>query len=406
MPSGSPSFLKTALGFLPFWFYVLLYKFGAGIHYSMIAVLGAQVLPLWAVGLAMALASGIQLVLDIPAGFLLERYGYIRMLRITTLCFVAAAGALLLGLTPATYLLSVGLSAFGWLFFTPGIEAYLMAHGPVPIIGRLFGLQRAMEGAGIVLALLGLPYFVELSPRVIGLVMLYPILGALAALAIGERSRLPTFLPKTTRAKRHAAQAGWQELCAAFRRLHPVGTALGLYTLAVATFYGTVWFVLPLLIDDGVASDVLSAGMTMLEFAVIISGMTIARFADSSKKKTASVCGMALVVVFALLLGATIRPVFIAICFFLSMADELVRTTLWAWLDAKAAGGRHHGIITGTVTFLEDLGWMLGPAAAGLLFTPLGAFLTLHVGGIFLTLCIILTVFLLLSAKHAGYRNA
>lgn len=400
MPFAKTSLLKTATTFLPFWFYIILYKFGAGIHYSMVAVLGAQVLPLWSVGFCIGFGSLIQLALDIPAGFLLERYGYIRMLRLTTVCFLLAGAVLLVGLTPITFLLSVIFSAFGWLFFTPGIAAYLLAHGPVSIIGRLFGVQRAAEGFGVGLALLGLPFFVALPAPALGLVIMYPLLGALAALAIGERYNMPTFLPKTARVKRHAIQAGLKEIVAAFRRLHPVGTIMGMYMLSVAGFYGVIWFVLPLLINQGIVPATLSAGMTVLEFAVIITGFTIARLADHRNKKSTLAVGLVAVALLSLLFGKIFAPVFILLCLLLSSSDEMVRITLWAWLDAKAAGGRHHGVITGTVTFLEDLGWMIGPAAAGLLYAALGPIMTLHIGAVLLALSAVCCIFLVIPAKN------
>ncbi len=386
MPSAKLSFRENFATFSPLWFYIILYKFGAGIHYSMIAVLGSQVLPLWAVGLAVSYASLIELLCDIPAGFILEKYGYLRMLRITTVLFICAGGILLFGLTPLTYFLSITLGAFGWLFFTPGINAYLLAHSPVPIFGRLYGVMRASEGSGIMIATLGLPFFVHLPVQTLGLIIIYPLIGALTALMVGNHYHMPNTLPPVTTTKRQAFRAGLQEIRASFHHLHPAGTILGIYTLSIASFYGVVWFIFPLLIEAGTTPRILSASMTMLEFAMIIAGFTIARFADSTNKKVLILAGLGVVSVMSALLGLTFHPILIAICFALSFGDELLRTTLWAWLDAKADKNQHHGVVTGVINFLEDAGWMIGPTAAGFLLATVGASATLRIGGLIVLL--------------------
>ena len=399
MLSASATFSKQATTFSPLWFYIVLFKFGAGIHYAMIAVLGAQILPFWLVGLCVSYASLIELVCDIPAGFFLEKYGYLRMLRLTTILFLCAAGALLFGLTPLTYFISITFGAFGWLFFTPGINAYLLAHGAVPIIGRLFGILRASEGAGIMFATIGLPFFVRLPVPLLGLVMMYPLLGALAALAIGTRFHMPSTLPKKIQTKQAAVKASFREIQSAFRHLHPVGTALGLYMVCIATFYGFIWFIYPLLINAGTAPEVLSASMTMLEFAMIIAGFTVARLADSARKKQLIFAGLGIVTAMSVLLGFTFHPILIALCFVLSFGDELVRTTLWAWLDAKAEKNEQHGVVTGVINFLEDLGWTLGPTIAGFLFASMGASTTLRIAGVIMVVSAFTTLALLIPAS-------
>jgi predicted MFS family arabinose efflux permease len=99
-------------------------------------------------------------------------------------------------------------------------------------------------------------------------------------------------------------------------------------------------------------------------------------------------------------LGFTTAPVLIGICFFLSFFDELIRTTLWAWLDAQADKNQQHGIVTGVINFLEDLGWTIGPAVAGFLFASGGASTVLRIGGVLMILVAFIVVALLASAKQ------
>lgn len=401
MPSANAPVSKTIAAFAPLWFYIVLYKFGAGIHFAMIAILGARVLPLWIVGLSVAYASLLKLALDVPAGFFLERYGYLRLLRLTTLLFIGAGGVLLFELTPLTFFLTITLGALGWLFFTPGINAYLLSHGPAPIIGKLFGILRASEGAGVMLALIGLPLFVQLSTPALGLIILFPLIGSLGALAIGRRFRMPSTLPEVLSSKIQIQRAGYKKIRTAFAHLHPVGTALGVHMLCVASFYGIIWFVFTLIIEEGTAKGVLSASMAALEFATIISGLTIARFVDSGKKKSLIIIGLAGLATTTAFLGTTLAPLLILICLLFSFSDELVRITLWAWIDERAPEEQHHAIVTGVISFLEDLGWAIGPAIAGIFLASSGAPAVLRLGSLIILIGVLIILWLMRYAEVA-----
>ncbi|MEK7108179.1 MAG: hypothetical protein AAB898_00745, partial [Patescibacteria group bacterium] len=108
------------LTFAPFWVFLVLYKFGGSLHYTLLAPLGEMVLPLWAVGTLIGIGSIVQLILDVPAGRLLDRFGYLRFLKITSFIFLFAGFAILFHLTIITFVISLYLATFGWLFFGPG----------------------------------------------------------------------------------------------------------------------------------------------------------------------------------------------------------------------------------------------------------------------------------------------
>jgi MFS family permease len=88
---------KIFFKFIPFWIFLILFKFGAGLHYVLMPVFGERVFPVWVVGLLIGGASLIQMLCDVPAGKLLDRYGYRRLLIVTTTAFIVAAIALLSG---------------------------------------------------------------------------------------------------------------------------------------------------------------------------------------------------------------------------------------------------------------------------------------------------------------------
>jgi len=51
----------------PFWVFLAMFKFGAGIHFTLLSPLGEQVMPLRIVGILIGLGSMVQLIFDIPA---------------------------------------------------------------------------------------------------------------------------------------------------------------------------------------------------------------------------------------------------------------------------------------------------------------------------------------------------
>src|SRR6185312_16650905 len=159
---------KTFLRFLPFWIFLVFFKFGGGLHYSLVSPLGERVLPLWIVGLIMGGGSIVQFMLDVPAGHLLDRYGYRKLLKLTTFVFIFAAVCYIFDFTLVTYLLSMVISTFGWLFFGPGVNAYILSHAPKEYAGRFMSLRDVSGSIGIVLSSAVLPFVVLFTPQVMG----------------------------------------------------------------------------------------------------------------------------------------------------------------------------------------------------------------------------------------------
>lgn len=407
MSSTSTSFPKIAGRFLPLWFFVFLFKFGAGIHYSLITVLGAQILPLWIVGLCVGGASFIQLLLDVPAGFMLERYGHLRMLRFSTVCFLLAGGSLVLGLSPATYIATVVFSALGWLFFGPGIAAYLLTHGPVATMGRLTALRRMCEAVGITCALLGLEHFSALPVTLIGLVIIYPFLGALAALIIAQRHPVPTVLHKEARNRRIVATTPGRTIYTIARQLHPVGTVLAVHTFAASVFYSMIWFLFPLIIIQSSTPGILSVALASLDLTVLVVDMPIGTLVDRYSKRPLVVLGMVVMAVAAITLSQTMTILVVLLAILLSLGDEIAIIALWAWLDQRTSKVHHEGIVAGTLTFVEDIGWSTGPVLAGILAGILTASATLLVGSIILASGAVFSIIMLFGTKArlGGHRH-
>lgn len=403
MSSASSSFIKTAGRFLPLWFFLLLFKFGAGIHYSLAAVLGAQILPLWIVGICVGTAAFIQLALDVPAGFMLERYGNRRMLRVSTVAFLLAGAVLLFGLTPATYVASIFFSALGWLFFSPGVSAYLLTNGPVALMGRLTAVRRMCEAVGITLALIGLQYFSTLAAPFVGLLIIYPFIGALISLGIAPNNPVPTILHKDTHSRRAVAMTPFATLHNVIQQLHPVGTVLGIHTFAVSMFYSMVWFIFPLLVVNSATPMTFSFALASIDFAVLIVDLPIGMIVDRFSKRPVILCGMAVMSAAALLLSQPLGILIILLTALVSVGDEMASIALWAWMDKRTARIHHEGIISGGIVFLEDIGWCIGPILAGTLASTAATSTPLLVGGTVLLTSTILSSILLFGAKQDAH---
>src|SRR3989344_9452066 len=159
---------KLFIKFLPFWIFLVLYKLGGALHYSLISPLGDRLLPLWIVGILMGGGSVVQLLLDVPAGRWLDRFGYLRLLKVTTFIFLFAGIALIFNLTLATYLISLTAATFGWVFFGPGVNAYVLSQSPKQNAGKFISFRDIFGSTGVFLSSAILGFVLTFSPKSMG----------------------------------------------------------------------------------------------------------------------------------------------------------------------------------------------------------------------------------------------
>lgn len=396
------TFAKTAWRLLPFWLFIVLFKFGAGIHYSLFAAIGARFLPVWEVGLIVGGMVIVQLVLDVPAGFLIDRFGPLRLLRVSIFCFLIAGVALLFPLSLTTYGVSAVFSELGWLFFLPGITTYLLSHGTPKVIGRLLSLKTATEGLGITLALLGMTWFVHFPTPVIGMLMMYPLLGALAILIIAPRFPHDHYvLDETLHARRRAKAAGLKTIFSALRALAPASWLLAGNVFCVSTIYAMFWFIIPILISRDVHPQILNGGMIILDAAAIVTGYWIGKIVDASPRRIIVLFGCLLIAVSTAFLGFSLSGLFLLFSFLLTTGDSFASLGLWAWLDDKDKTHKDDGVAIGAITLMEDVGWTIGPVLAGLLFPLIGTGPMFLLGAIPLFFLVII----ILSVKNHRRRK-
>lgn len=361
----TPSYIKSLL---PFWLFVLFFKFGAGLHYTLLSTLGSQVLPIWIVGLCIGGASLLQLIFDVPTGYLLDRIGYMRLLRLGTFVFVLGAAVLFFGLTPATFLATLVLSEFGWLIFGPGADAYVLSKVPAHASGTYLGFFHAVLAAGIVLASAVLAVVLES-----GIPIIAGTLFSILFIAFVFSWNTPDEA-SATRGKRNARHQHilrrhvFRNAFAAFKSLNPASTLLVLQNLSSSIFYGAIWFTVPLILVNQAQSGLLGLSLGVFDLAVVLLGSFLGKLADRYNQKRLVLAGLLLFALAGSAIGFHLDVWFIVLGFLATAGDEMSSVSLWTWLDRLDAKHTDDGLVSGTIVLFEDLGWTIGPALAGVLF--------------------------------------
>jgi len=359
--------------FLPFWIFMIFFKFGGGLHYALVSPLGEKLLPLWVVGLVMGGGSIVQFLLDVPAGKILDRWGYRRFLAITTAVFLLAAICYMFGLTMVTYILSMILSTFGWLFFGPGTNAYALSHATHHNAGRFMSLKDMFGSLGIVLSTVALPFALLMSPQLIGVVLFALLAIALVAMMLAPRDTMKATAETKIGAQHHYIRR--HALSSAVRmmtRLNPASGMLLASGMAGGIFYGAVWFAVPLVMAGQANSEALGFGLGIFDFSVIVLGWLLGTLADRANKRRLVFAGLLLFAVAAAATGMDFSWLFLLFGFLATTGDELSALALWAWLHTLDKDHAEDGAVSGIINLFQDAGWAIGPIVAGFIYGPLG----------------------------------
>jgi MFS family permease len=370
---------------MPFWLFLLFFKFAGALHYTLLAPYGERLMPLWVVGLLIGGESFLQMVLDIPAGFLLDRLGYKKLIVFSTAFFMLSALSIALGLTLLTYLFTIFFSIFGWLFYTPGTSAYILSHASEEESGRFFSLKDISNSVGVVCASIALPFTLLFAPHYAGLGLLLLQMFALLSLYLSpsDNHRLPKPEAQSSHLKRHWRRDSARKLLLAIRKLNPASGMLLLLTFAASFFYAAIWFVVPIVIaNQQTGSLMLSIGLGIFDFAIVVLGYGIGILADTHEKRRFVFFGLLLFALCGMAVGFNFGILFIFFGFFATTGDEMAGISLWSWLHHLDRNHDSDGAVSGAVTFFDDFGYAIGPIAAGILYTLVGPQWTIALGAV------------------------
>ncbi|MFA6095804.1 MAG: MFS transporter [Candidatus Paceibacterota bacterium] len=369
--------------FLPFWIFLAFFRFGAVMHYSLISPLGEKFLPLWLVGILMGSGSVIQLLLDVPAGHILDRYGYKRFLIVAAAIFSLAAVCFMFGLTQTTYLISIFIATFGWLFFGPGVNAYVLSHAPRHEAGKFISFRDVFSSVGVVLSSAVLPFVLILSPERMGYVLFAILFVALVLIILSPRDTESVHkeIKISTHhhyIKRHQPLSSLR----AIKRLNPASGLLLLLNLSGSVFYGIVWFVVPLVIVHEANSGLLSLGLGIFDFAVVVMGFFLGNLADRMNRRTMVLIGLLVFSFSGMLVGWSFSWMFLIFGFLATSGDEAAGLSLWAWLHSLDREHDSDGAISGVINLFQDFGWAIGPMIAGVAYGAVGPSWTILIGAV------------------------
>lgn len=391
--------------FLPFWLFLAFFKFGGGLHYTILSPLGEKVMPVWLIGVLIGVTAFVQLALDIPAGYLVDRYGQRRLLAITTLCFAIAGAFFLLGLTKFAFLASLAVSTFGWLFLGPGASAYIMNHAPEKAVGRFTSTGDVFASVGIVLASAVIPFVVLLDTKIVGMILvaLFGIAFICICLAPKDAKVKPADHPHHLRhrTRKSFLSEAWRTII----RLRPVSILMMLSGFSSSTFYAIIWFVVPLLIAHEPENGLLGIGLGIFDFAVVALGFFLGKIVDKYEKKSLVAFGLFVFAIAGMLLGFDFGPLFLFLGFIATTGEELATLSLWAWLYKIDKEHKSYGLISGTISVFEDIGWMVGPVVAGVLYGTIGPTWTIAVGGALIFCNLIIFIFMTKHPIVPGVSN-
>lgn len=365
-----------------FWLFLIFFKFGGNLHYTILAPLGEKILPLWIVGLILGGGSLIQLVLDVPAGHIMDKYGYIRFLKITTFTFLLAAVCFMFGLTWTTFILSFFFSTFGWLFFGPGTNAYVLSNASKDIAGEFMSMHDIFGSVGVVLSSIAFALLAFVPVEQIGVMIFIIFFTAYVLLFFVPQGHRPVLADeKKIDTQHHYVRRSFLlTTLKAFKRLNPASGVLLLLRFSGSVFYSTVWFVVPLIIVSKIENNMLSIGLGIFDFSIVALGFLLGTLADKWNKRLLVFYGLLLFALSGMLISFSFNWLFLVFGFLATTGDEMASLSLWAWLHALDKNHDHDGLISGIMKLFEDFGWAVGPILAGFTYGIFGPTWAVFIG--------------------------
>lgn len=382
----------------PFWFFLTMFKFAAGLHFTLLSPLWEKVLSLWIVGIAIGMTSIIQLILDIPAGYLLDKYGYLKMLKITTVFFIVAAACLFFQFNTITFILTLLASSFWRLFFGPGTNAYVLSKAPKADAGKFISFRDSFESFGIVLSSAVLAFVIPLPTYGIWIILFILLMIAWILLFFVKPDTVSVHVEKKIETHHYYIKKKSFKALKTIRELNPVSTILILSSFSWAIFYSIIRFVVPLMIANAKGWTLLGIWLGIFDFSVVVLGFLIGRLADKYNKKKLVFIWLLIFSISWILLWSNFGLLFVILWFIATTGDEIAGISLWSWLSTIEKHHTDDGKISGIMSLSSDLWRAIGPMVAWFLYVWIWASWSIAVG--WFVLLITAIVYYVLTRKN------
>jgi MFS family permease len=370
--------------YLFFWLFLVFFKLGAGLQYTLLPVLGARVMPIWVVGAIMFVSTSLQIILDIPAGKLLDRFGYKTMLMVGTLGAIIGVMLYFYGINIYTLILSIFLVDFGWLFYTPGGTAYVLSHASKSNSIKFFSYLHVFGAIGIVAGTMLLAFTVNAPGPVLALLLGGALVIAMVSIFLAPKDRKIITRKTSPHMNTHKQRSYLlANISSAIKRLTPASTLLMLLECVSGIFYGIVWFVLPLIIASALYNGtLLTAGLATFDFTSIVVGSYLAKKVKNKSLKGLVFIGLVVFAISGFLLGTNFGILFILFAVLSSTGNEIASIPLWVWMHHLDRNHNQDGLVSGIVDLTSEIGWAVGPLLAGILYVLVGPSFTIIIGAI------------------------
>ena len=384
----------------PFWIFILLYELGGTLQFEYLPVLGSHFSTTWFTGIIVGSLSLIQFAFDVPAGILLDRFGYTRLLRIGVIIFILSC--LIMAFTPGLmgFILATFIAAFGWLFMMPGVNAYILSVAPREEAEKYISFRDTFNAAGICIGSIFVAIILNFSQFIVGLIAATVLLLALLLIFLTPDDKISVH--QEIKIKHHhfyIRRQVFKKIITAMKKMNPTSWLLLLQGFCASVFYGGVWFTVPLMMANS-SKNIFGFSLGIFDLAIIIIGFLIGKFFPKLRENTTALLGLLLFSIGGLIVGHQIEWIFILFAFLAGSGDEISNIALWSWLAKLDQDHQSDGEVSSVISFFIDIGYAIGPIMAGILYDLFGGELTITFCALPILITFIISLFFVTKYSH------
>lgn len=350
-----------------------IYTFGNGLIFFLLPILSSSMTENFAIiGLLIAIPSIVSMFFDIPTGELSDNIGRKKLMTMG-LCGMILF-ALLLPTVKSILSLMVFLLILGFsnqLINVP-LRAYVMDISPKDKTSEYFGVQTTGMQIGFALApiIAGILLSQSLMMGITTISLLYILLCLVVIIVLH-------FGSKETVRDDGSVLSGMQSVVQKdkifmkgileYTTLKSVGLMIFLLTLMFIITDGLIWAIEPLYYKQGIDTKTVGIILSMFVVPFILFQIPAGFVADKIGKIKVLLFGLLLAGVFLIFFGLTRDVNIMILTAFISTLGLALAIPATDGLLTDVSSGKERGGITGVWDTAEDLGYIIGPLAGGII---------------------------------------